>query len=162
MVKFLSGFELTKWTHISTSRAGHGMLNVSIRCDLTALYHYSEVLLSGMGYQITGVSMVSSTVCSGADQRKHQSSASLAFVKGINRCPVNSPHVSICWRHHDIDYQIRCDNTSWNHKLKPYLLAEYLEQDSVLLSQQKTIVWIRLDIDPTFSHRIDNQFVSIW
>ena len=50
------------------------------------------------------------TVCSGADQRKHQSSASLAFVRGIHRWPVNSPHkgpvrgenVSIWWRHHDI------------------------------------------------------------
>ena len=31
------------------------------------------------------------TVYSGADQRKHQSSASLAFVKGIHRSPVNSP-----------------------------------------------------------------------
>ena len=28
----------------------------------------------------------------GADQRKHQSSASLAFVRGIHRRPVNSPH----------------------------------------------------------------------
>ena len=31
-------------------------------------------------------------VFSGADQRKHQSSASLAFVRGIHRWPVNSPH----------------------------------------------------------------------
>ena len=30
--------------------------------------------------------------CSGADQRKHQSSALLAFVMGIHRWPVNSPH----------------------------------------------------------------------
>ena len=43
-------------------------------------------------YQITGVSIVYSTVCSDADQRKHQSSASLAFVRGIHRWPVNSPH----------------------------------------------------------------------
>ena len=28
----------------------------------------------------------------GTDQRKHQSSASLAFVRGIHRWPVNSPH----------------------------------------------------------------------
>ena len=34
----------------------------------------------------------SPTVCSGADQRKHQSCASLTFVRGINRSPVNSPH----------------------------------------------------------------------
>ena len=33
------------------------------------------------------------TVYSGADQRKHQSSASLAFMRGIRRWPVNSPHI---------------------------------------------------------------------
>ena len=33
-----------------------------------------------------------STVNSDADQRKHQSSASLAFVRRIHRGPVNSPH----------------------------------------------------------------------
>ena len=32
-----------------------------------------------------------SSVYSGADQRKHQSSTSLAFVRGIHRWPVNSP-----------------------------------------------------------------------
>ena len=42
--------------------------------------------------QITSLTSVYSTVCSGADQSKHQSSASLAFVWGIHRRPVNSPH----------------------------------------------------------------------
>ena len=41
---------------------------------------------------ITSLTIVYSTVNSGADQRKHQSSASLAFVRGIHRWPVNSPH----------------------------------------------------------------------
>ena len=35
---------------------------------------------------------VYSTVCPGADRRKHQSSEPLAFVRGIHRWPVNSPH----------------------------------------------------------------------
>ena len=48
--------------------------------------------MSAVASQITGVLIVYSTVCSGADQRKHQSSASLAFVWGIHRGPVNSPH----------------------------------------------------------------------
>ena len=47
--------------------------------------------MSAIASQITGVSIVYSTVCSGADQTKHQSSASLAFVRGIHRWPVNSP-----------------------------------------------------------------------
>ena len=45
-----------------------------------------------MASQITSVSIVYSTVCSNADQRKHQNSRSLAFVKGIHWWPVNSPH----------------------------------------------------------------------
>ena len=48
--------------------------------------------MSAKGSQITGVSVVHSTVCLGVDQRKHQSSASLAFVRGIHRWSVNSPH----------------------------------------------------------------------
>ena len=41
---------------------------------------------------ITSLTIVYSTVYSDADQRKHQSSASLAFVWGIHLGPVNSPH----------------------------------------------------------------------
>ena len=42
--------------------------------------------------QITSLTIVYSTVFSDRDERKHQSSASLAFVWGIHRWPVNSPH----------------------------------------------------------------------
>ena len=42
--------------------------------------------------QITSVSIVCSIVCTGAYQSKHQSSASLAFARGIHRYPVDSPH----------------------------------------------------------------------
>ena len=42
--------------------------------------------------QITSLTIVYSTVYSGADQRKHQSSASLAFVRVIHRGPANFPH----------------------------------------------------------------------
>ena len=45
-----------------------------------------------MASQITSLTIVYSTVHSGADHRKHQSSASLAFVQGIHRWPVNSLH----------------------------------------------------------------------
>ena len=48
--------------------------------------------MSAMVSQITGVSIVCWTICSGANQRKHQSSPSMAFVKGIHRWPVDSPH----------------------------------------------------------------------
>ena len=50
------------------------------------------VIMGAMASQTTGVFIVCSRVCSGADQRKYQSSASLAFVRGIHRWPVDSPH----------------------------------------------------------------------
>ena len=48
--------------------------------------------MSAMSSQITGVSIVCSNVCWGPDQRKHQSSVSLAFVGGIHQWPVEPPH----------------------------------------------------------------------
>ena len=48
--------------------------------------------MSVMASRITSITMVYSTVYSGAEQGKHQSSVSLAFVRGIHRLPVNSPH----------------------------------------------------------------------
>ena len=90
-------------------------------------YHYDDVTMSAMAFQITSLTIVYSTVYSDPDQRKHQSSASLAFVRGSHRWPAKSPHngpvtqkmlpldddgfpsqrarnaecVSMSWRHHD-------------------------------------------------------------
>ena len=54
--------------------------------------HYNNVIMSTIASQITSLTIVYSIAYSGADQRKHQSSASLAFVRGVHRWPVNSPH----------------------------------------------------------------------
>ena len=51
-----------------------------------------DVIMGVIASQITSLTIVYSTVYSDADQRKHQSSASLAFVRGIHRGPVNFPH----------------------------------------------------------------------
>ena len=48
--------------------------------------------MNAMASQITILTIVYSTVYSVTNQRKYQSSASLAFVQGIHRWPVNSPH----------------------------------------------------------------------
>ena len=53
---------------------------------------YNDVIMGAIASQITSLTIVFSTVYSDADQRKHKSSASLAFVHGIHRGPVNSPH----------------------------------------------------------------------
>ena len=54
--------------------------------------HYDDVIMEAIASQITSLTTVYSTVHSGGDQSKHQSCASLAFVWGIHRGPVNSPH----------------------------------------------------------------------
>ena len=46
--------------------------------------HYIDVIMTTMASQITSLTIVYSTVYSDADQRNHQSSASLAFVWGIH------------------------------------------------------------------------------
>ena len=53
-------------------------------CQTTS-NHYSNVKMCAMASQITGLTIVYSTVYSGPDQRKHQTSVSLAFVRRIHR-----------------------------------------------------------------------------
>ena len=53
--------------------------------DIIHQWHYDNVIMSAIASQITSITVVYSTVYWGADQRKHQSSALLAFVWGIHR-----------------------------------------------------------------------------
>ena len=64
-------------------------MTVAYRSNFT---HYGDVIKGAIASQITSLTIVYSTVYSDADQRKHHSFASLAFVWGIHRGPVNSPH----------------------------------------------------------------------
>ena len=57
---------------------------------MSFMANYNDVIMSAMASQIIGVSIVCLDVCSGSDQRKHQSSASLTFVRGIHRWPMIS------------------------------------------------------------------------
>ena len=83
----------TPWVHIL-------MRNVFLFCisdqfvshDVLAFLQHSDVTISTMASEISSVSIVYSTVCSGAYQREYQSFASLALVRGTRRWPVNSPH----------------------------------------------------------------------
>ena len=67
---------------------------------IEGLNHYNDVIIGMMASQITSLTIVYSTAnsgaCStansGACQRKHQSSTSLAVVRGMHRWPVNPPH----------------------------------------------------------------------
>ena len=61
--------------------------------------HYTDIIISAMASQITGVLIVCSSVSSGGDQRIHQRSASLAFLRGIHRWLVDSLHKGpVTWK----------------------------------------------------------------
>ena len=81
--------------------------------------YYNDVLMTAMASQITSLAIVYSTVYSGADQWKHQSSASLVFVRGIHRWPVNSHHKGPVTR-----------------KMFPF--------DDVIINKYKEYIWIKL------------------
>ena len=63
--------------------------------------------MGAIASQITSITIVYSTVYSDADQRKHESSASLSFVTGEFPAQMasNAENVSIWWRHHEIVYR---------------------------------------------------------
>ena len=79
-----SSWQPYRW-HEST---GIGMISIIKQTQ----DHYCDVKMGAMVSQITSLTSVYSTVYSGADQRKHQTFASLAFVWGIHQWPVDSPH----------------------------------------------------------------------
>ena len=64
--------------------------------------HYNDVIMSALTSQITNLTFVYSAVYSDTDKNNHQSSAPLAFVRGIHRWQraSNADNVSIWWRHH--------------------------------------------------------------
>ena len=84
-IKNETPFERFEWNH-------NHIIPQYVSCIRQCFLHYGDVIMDTMASQITSLTIIYSTVYSGADQRKHQSSASLAFVRGIHRGPVNSPH----------------------------------------------------------------------
>ena len=79
---------------VRTSLHGYSFIEKSPRYIIFVVFwtHQNDVIMSAMVSQMTRLTIVYSTVYSGADQRKHQRFASLAFMRGIHRWPVNSPH----------------------------------------------------------------------
>ena len=98
---------------------GHPLLN---SCSYL---HYIDVIMTTMASQITSLAVVYITIYSDADQRKHQSSASLAFVwefTGAGEFPAQRAsyveNVSIWWRHHGERVTLGT-NKPCNHRLIP-------------------------------------------
>ena len=99
--------------------------------------HYIDVIMGLMASQITSLTIVYSTVYSGADQRKHQSSASLAFVRGIHWRPVNSQHKRPVTR-----------------KMFPFddVIMQTAQQAPDFLHQLHFLYWFNSDRRPRMSH----------
>ena len=81
--------------------------------------------MSVVASQITSVSIVYLNVCSGAEQRKRQSSASLAFVRGIHWWPVNSPHKGPVTRN-----MFHLMTSSWYAKFPPLWFMQFSKNGS--------------------------------
>ena len=113
-----------------------------------ATWHYSDIKMSMMASKITGVWIVCTIVCSGADQRKYQSSASLAFVRGIHWWPVDCPHKGpVIWKMFPFDYVImiegqeplcemypRVSNAIQRTIIEYIMMIYYLTIESIIMS----------------------------
>ena len=99
--------------------------------------------MGAMASQITSLAIVNSTIYSDADQRKHQSSASLVFVLGIHRWPVNSPHKGPVTR-----------------KMFPFddVIMKWRDSNWPMTFREKFLHWIT-KLDPNFfiTVPVDNQ-----
>ena len=83
---------------------GHRGTAVSLPISETHFRHYDDVIMSAITSRFTSLTTVYLIVYSRTDQRKHQSSAWLAFVRGIHRWLVNSSHKRpVTWTMFSID-----------------------------------------------------------
>ena len=101
---------------VSISLVAHQLICAMRYTCKISLKHYNDVIMGAITFQIS-LTIVYSTVYSDADQREHQSSMSLAYVRGIHRGPLTFPtqmasyaeNVSIWWRHHvSLRWPLRC------------------------------------------------------
>ena len=102
--------QVTLWYNFSIIQGIYNISWCKINCKISSIrffkvriiirkMHYKDVTMGMMASQIPSLTIVYSTIYSGPDQRKHQSSTSLAFVRGIHWSPVNSPHKGpVTWK----------------------------------------------------------------
>ena len=86
-----SKFTDLRWTLQSAVRYGNSVTSAG-QGPYWHLAHYNGIIMGAIAFKITSLMIVYSIIYSYADQRKHQNSASMAFVRGIHRGPVNFPH----------------------------------------------------------------------
>ena len=136
-----------------------GLDNPSSQVLYASVNHFSTWRHNGrLASQITSLTIVYSTVYSDADQRKHQSSASLAFVRGIHRGPVISPHkwpvTRSIWRRHHA--KLPLSQTNGNILLIGALATNLCEIGiEIRRFSYKKIIW-------KYRLQNDGDFVSVW
>ena len=126
------------------------------------LYHYSDVIMGRMVSKMTGVSIVYSMFVHARIKKTHQSSAPLAFVRGVHRWPVNSPHKGSVTRKMITfaDVIATTDSSPWAqlkqfHNLRetfsgssPSVVKHILTLDRAILGPQ--ITWLDMRSDRRF------------
>ena len=85
-------FENLSFEIVDAYQSVLGTCFATVAMNKSRTFHYDDVIMTMLESQITSLTVVYSIVYSGVHQRKHQSSASLAFVREIHRGPVNFPH----------------------------------------------------------------------
>ena len=107
------------------------------------LNHYNVVIVIAMASQITSLKIVYSTVYLDAGQRKYQSSAWLAFVCGIHRWPVNSPHKGPVTRKmfpfHDVIMIHLCDGACLVF-ISVESFLQFVSRRSIVFLEQEAII----------------------
>ena len=114
--------------------------NIPIHYSNENVSHYGDVIIGEIASQITSLTIVYSTVYSDADPRKHQSSASLAFVRGLHRGPMNSLHKwAVTRKMLPFDDVIMYINPMWFEVVKFYLIIPLM----IKISQHITHMYLR-------------------
>ena len=136
---------LNELTHypLNTCEEGQHRFAISITCrHWCGTYHCSDVIMSALASQITTVSRVCPTICSGVHQRKYQSSASLTFVRGIHRWPVDSAHKGPVTRKmfpFD-DVIMYLESSSWEIRTQLFYIANALFVDMIWRHREKMVL----------------------
>ena len=100
--------------------------------------YYCDVIMGVIASQITSLAIIYSIVHAGADQRKHQSSVSLAFVRGIHRWPVNWPITRTMFPFDDVIMWKRTWRRGWNIGLLSEKVLRLKDLANLLDIQQRS------------------------
>ena len=119
--------------------------------------------MSAIEYQILAGSIVCSTVCSCAGQRKHQSSTPLAFVRGSHRWLVDSPHNGpVTWKMFSFDDVILTTNSLYH---RPGKFPQWTLWRSFLMfkfSSQKMLFIIVLILLSSLLNELSSRYNTTW